>query len=63
MVLLKRDIFDRFDYRTFGEIEQIIKRYVPFYNNDRIHGLLGKMTPNEKWQKDIHLTTKRQAVA
>ena len=60
---LKRDIFDRFDYRTFGEIEQIIKRYVPFYNNDRIHGLLGKITPNEKWQKDIHLITNRLAVA
>ncbi len=52
---LKRDIFDRIDYRTFGEIEQIIKRYVPFYNNERLHGMIGKITPNAKWQEDEHL--------
>lgn len=60
---LKRDIFDRVDYRTFGEIEQIIKRYVPFYNNERIHGLLGKITPNEKWQQDQHLIKRPQKSA
>jgi len=60
---LKRDIFDRMDYRTFGEIEQIIKRYVPFYNNERFHGLLGKITPNEKWQQDENLILKQKKVA
>lgn len=60
---LKRDIFDRVDYRTFGEIEQIIKRYVPFYNNERIHGLLGRITPNEKWLQDEHLIKKPKHAA
>ncbi|WP_461642257.1 integrase core domain-containing protein [Labilibaculum euxinus] len=60
---LKRDIFDRVDYRTFGEIQQIIKRYVPFYNSERLHGLLGRITPNEKWKQDQHLIKKLGKIA
>lgn len=61
--ILKRDVFDRFEYHTFGEIEQILKRYVEFYNNRRIHGLLGKITPNEKWEQDKHLIHYAKKVA
>lgn len=53
--ILKRDVFDRFEYNSFGEIEQILKRYIEFYNQTRIHGLLGKITPNEKWEQDKDL--------
>lgn len=60
---LKRDVFDRFEYRNFGEIEAILKRYVEFYNHVRLHGLLGKITPMEKWTKDKHLIKKRKHVA
>lgn len=60
---LKRDVFDRFEYRTFGEIEQILKRYRLFYNQERIHGRLGMCTPNEKWEKEKHLIKYRKKVA
>jgi putative transposase len=50
--ILKKEVFQRVDYRTFGEIEQILKRYVIFYNNNRLHGLLGRITPMEKWNQD-----------
>lgn len=53
--ILKKEVFKRFEYRTFGEIEQILKRYVLFYNNVRLHGLLGRITPNEKWEMDKYL--------
>jgi len=53
--ILKRDVFDRIEYRNFGEIQQVLKRYVAFYNNVRVHGLLGKVTPDEKWEMDKHL--------
>lgn len=53
--ILKKEIFQRFDYRTFGEIEQILKRHVPFYSGIRLHGLLGRITPMEKWNRDKHL--------
>ena len=46
--ILKKEVFQRFEYRTFGEIEKILKDYVLFYNNERLHGLLRRMTPMEK---------------
>jgi len=53
--ILKKEVFTRFEYRTFGEIERILKRYVIFYNNERLHGRLGRITPMEKWNEDKHL--------
>lgn len=61
--ILKKEVFARFDYRTFGEIEQILKRFVPFYNNDRLHGLLGRITPMEKWNSDKHLILMKKLTA
>ncbi len=61
--ILKKEVFTRVDYRTFGEIEQILKRYVIFYNNNRIHGLLGRITPMEKWNKDKHLILMKNLTA
>lgn len=60
---LKRDVFDRFEYRNFGEIQQILKRYVEFYNNERVHGLLGNEIPNEKWEKEKHLIPLKTKIA
>ena len=53
--ILKKEVFQRFEYFNFGQIEQILKRYVVFYNNIRLHGLLGKITPMEKWNQDKKL--------
>ena len=61
--ILKKEVFTRVDYRSFGEIEIILKRYVHFYNNTRLHGLLGNITPMEKWMKDKHLILKKELTA
>jgi putative transposase len=61
--ILKKEVFTRFDYRCFGEIEQILKRYVQFYNNRRLHGLLGRITPMEKWNADKHLIIMKKLTA
>lgn len=61
--ILKKEVFNRFEYSTFGEIEQILKRYVIFYNNVRHHGLLGRITPMEKWSLDKHLILMKNNVA
>ena len=61
--ILKKEVFQRFEYRTFGEIEQILKRYVMFYNNIRHHGLLGRITPMEIWEKDKHLILMKNIAA
>jgi transposase InsO family protein len=61
--ILKKEVFTRVDYRTFGEIEIILKRYVIFYNNTRLHGLLGRITPMEKWNADKHLILTKKLTA
>ena len=61
--ILKKEVFQRFDYRTFGEIELILKRYVIFYNNTRLHGLLGRITPMEKWNQYKHLILMKKLTA
>jgi putative transposase len=61
--ILKKEVFKRFDYQYFGEIEQILKRYVEFYNNRRLHGLLGRITPMEKWNTDKHLILMKKLTA
>jgi transposase InsO family protein len=61
--ILKKEVFKRVDYRTFGEIQQILKRYVVFYNNHRLHGLLGRITPMEKWNQDKHLILMKKLTA
>ena len=61
--ILKKEVFQRFEYITFGQIEQILKRYVIFYNNQRLHGLLGRITPMGKWKQDKHLILMKNRVA
>ena len=61
--ILKKEIFARFEYRSFGGIQQILKRYVEFYNNVRLHGLLGRITPMQKWNSDKHLILKKKISA
>ncbi|MCF6181204.1 DDE-type integrase/transposase/recombinase, partial [Lutibacter sp.] len=61
--ILKKEIFQRFEYMNFGQIEQILKRYVIFYNNERLHGLLGRITPMEKWMEDKHLILMKNIAA
>uniref|UniRef100_UPI00141B2B2E IS3 family transposase n=1 Tax=Flavobacterium psychrophilum TaxID=96345 RepID=UPI00141B2B2E len=61
--ILKKEVFQRVDYRTFGEIELILKRYVIFYNNTRLHGLLVRITPIEKWNQDKHLILMKKLTA
>ena len=61
--ILRKEVFKRFEYGTFGEIEKILKDYVLFYNNERLHGLLGRITPMEKWKDDEHLILMKKLTA
>lgn len=61
--ILKKEVFARFDYRSFGQIQQILKRFVEFYNNERLHGLLGRITPMEKWNADKNMIVMKNLVA
>ena len=53
---LKREVLDKVDYRTFEEIKAILQRFERSYNQERLHGLFGRITPNKKWEKEIQKT-------
>ena len=61
--ILKKEVFSRVEYKTFGDIEQILKRYVTFYNTTRLHGLLGRITPMQKWNQDKHAILMKKLTA
>jgi putative transposase len=61
--ILKKEVFTGFDYKYFVEIEQILKRYVKFYNNRMLHGLLARITPIEKWNADKYLIMMKKLTA
>lgn len=47
--ILKRELFDRYEYRTYQEFEGMIENYVAYYNHQRRHGSINRMTPQQKW--------------
>lgn len=48
--ILERELVRRFEYDTFFELEQILKKYYKFYNEDRIHSGINYLSP-EKYMK------------
>lgn len=48
-------MLQRVDYNTLGEIEQILKKDVLFYNNTRLNWPLGPIRPMGKSKEDKDL--------
>lgn len=46
---MQREVIDRFEFTSFYEAKTIISNHRHWYNNIRKHGLLGRITPNQKW--------------
>ena len=46
----------RFEFSSFEDAENIISRFIAFYNNERLHSAIDYRTPrelNEKWKENI----------
>ena len=61
--ILKKELFNRFEYRTFRQAHQLIDRFVEYYNIKRRHGSLKRKTPRQQWEQDQHLVMARKHVA
>lgn len=44
---LEEDLLCRIEYYSFEELEKEVKKYIEFYNKERIHSSLGYMSPDE----------------
>lgn len=47
--ILETEVVQRFEFDGFYEAKLTIAAYVDFYNNRRIHGGIGYITPQQKW--------------
>lgn len=45
--ILEREVIRRFEFDNIEEARSTIKRYIDFYNNERLHSAIGYITPKE----------------
>lgn len=47
--ILEREVIKRFELTNFYDTKLTLNAYMNFYNNKRIHGRIGRITPMQKW--------------
>lgn len=57
--ILQRELFARFEYHSFLEVNRLIDRFVNYYNCKRRHGSLKRKTPEHQWKNEQHLIVPR----
>ena len=53
--ILQRELFGRFEYRSFLEVNRLIGRFVDYYNHKRRHGSIKRQTPEQQWKNEQYL--------
>lgn len=56
----QRELIDRFSFESFYDAKQHIEKYMHWYNHRRRHGLLGGITPKQKWEQGWAWLTVKQ---
>lgn len=47
--IVQTEVIDRFEFAGYFEAKQIFEKHLQWYNYERKHGLLGRITPQKKW--------------
>jgi len=58
--ILQRELIERFEFSSFYEAKQHIKNYMQWYNFERKHRRLGRITPQQKWKEGLSCSTDKQ---
>jgi len=56
----QRELIDRFSFSSYYDAKQHIEKYMHWYNYIRRHGLLGGITPCQKWEQGWAWLTVKQ---
>lgn len=59
--ILQRELIDRFEFSSFYEAKQHIENYMKWYNYERKHKSLGRITPQQKWSTGLSCSTDKQS--
>ena len=58
--ILQRELIERFEFSSFYEAKQHIENYMQWYNYERKHRKLGRITPHQKWTTGLSSSTDKQ---
>ena len=57
--IIQREVIERYEFTGFYDAKQTLIAHTIWYNTRRFHKAI-KMTPNEKWEQNIHLTNQKR---
>lgn len=49
--IVQTEVIDRFEFASYYEAKMIFENHRKWYNYERKHGLLGRITPDQKWNQ------------
>lgn len=55
--ILQRELIDRYEFSSFYDAKQHFEKYMHWYNYERKHRKLGRITPHQKWQQGVSCST------
>ena len=58
--ILQRELVGRFEFSSFYEAKQHIENYMQWYNFERKHSKLGRITPHQKWARGFSCLPDKQ---
>src|SRR5690606_19001240 len=58
--ILQRELIERFEFSSYYEAKQHIEKYMQWYNYERKHRKLGRITPHQKWTTGLSCSTDKQ---
>jgi len=47
--IVQTEVVDRFDFLSYYEAKHTFRKHLQWYNNERKHGQIGRITPQQKW--------------
>jgi transposase InsO family protein len=59
--ILQRELIERYEFSSFYEAKQHIENYMQWYNFERKHRRLGRITPQQKWKQGLSCSTDKQS--
>jgi len=49
--IVQTEVVERFDFLSYYEAKHTFRKHLHWYNNERKHGQLGRITPQQKWNQ------------
>ncbi|MFN8414806.1 MAG: IS3 family transposase [Cytophagaceae bacterium] len=58
--ILQRELIDKYEFSSYYEAKEHMIKYMQWYNYERKHKKLGRITPHQKWQTSFSILTDKQ---